>query len=401
MKLSKLLLTTAAAALAVTGVSISAFSADREVKIAGFGAKSGVVRSFGVNTEAVMKAAVKHINDKGGIKLGDGTMGKLTASFDDDRCNAEEGISVLRRIASTDAVVAVGPTCSNVAEPLFGILQKKVDDASDSGLQMPIFTDTAIKGGLAKISQWAFRNVPNETVMYQTMFKWLMGKHPGIKTIYGGVEEDFAHSRFTWYKVMKVRSAEAGYDVKGESKWLLNDTNFTTQVREMKKAKPDAIAISAHPFTTCGVLKEMQRQRVKPKLLIGLTSSSSLETLNGCAKQAEGIIIPTSFAPVTDDARAAAAATAEMGGSADLHSAAAWEIVLILADVIEKQGVMAKPDTLQADRRKIRDGLASLKSTAGLLGTIKRTEEGEATKPYLYVHAKTGEWAVLHDPSQQ
>jgi len=401
MKLSKLLLTTAAAALAVTGVSISAFSADREVKIAGFGAKSGVVRSFGVNTEAVMKAAVKHINDKGGIKLGDGTMGKLTASFDDDRCNAEEGISVLRRIASTDAVVAVGPTCSNVAEPLFGILQKKVDDASDSGLQMPIFTDTAIKGGLAKISQWAFRNVPNETVMYQTMFKWLMGKHPGIKTIYGGVEEDFAHSRFTWYKVMKVRSAEAGYDVKGESKWLLNDTNFTTQVREMKKAKPDAIAISAHPFTTCGVLKEMQRQRVKPKLLIGLTSSSSLETLNGCAKQAEGIIIPTSFAPVTDDARAAAAATAEMGGSADLHSAAAWEIVLILADVMEKQGIMAKPDTLQADRRKIRDGLASLKSTAGLLGTIKRTEEGEATKPYLYVHAKTGEWAVLHDPSQQ
>ncbi len=401
MKLSKLLLTTAAAALAVTGVSVSAFSADREVKIAGFGAKSGVVRSFGVNTEAVMKAAVKHINDKGGIKLGDGTMGKLTASFDDDRCNAEEGISVLRRIASTDAVVAVGPTCSNVAEPLFGILQKKVDDASDSGLQMPIFTDTAIKGGLAKISQWAFRNVPNETVMYQTMFKWLMGKHPGIKTIYGGVEEDFAHSRFTWYKVMKVRSAEAGYDVKGESKWLLNDTNFTTQVREMKKAKPDAIAISAHPFTTCGVLKEMQRQRVKPKLLIGLTSSSSLETLNGCAKQAEGIIIPTSFAPVTDDARAAAAATAEMGGSADLHSAAAWEIVLILADVMEKQGIMAKPDTLQADRRKIRDGLASLKSTAGLLGKIKRTEEGEATKPYLYVHAKTGEWAVLHDPSQQ
>jgi len=90
-----------------------------------------------------------------------------------------------------------------------------------------------------------------------------------------------------------------------------------------------------------------------------------------------------------------------MGGSADLHSAAAWEIVLILADVMEKQGIMAKPDTLQADRRKIRDGLASLKSTAGLLGTIKRTEEGEATKPYLYVHAKTGEWAVLHDPSQQ
>src|SRR5215831_11311391 len=28
----------------------------------------------------------------------------------------------------------------------------------------------------------------------------------------------------------------------------------------------------AHPFTTCGALKEMERQGVKPKLLIGLTS---------------------------------------------------------------------------------------------------------------------------------
>ena len=37
----------------------------------------------------------------------------------------------------------------DVAEPLFGILQRKAGDASDSGLQFPIFTDTAIKPGLA------------------------------------------------------------------------------------------------------------------------------------------------------------------------------------------------------------------------------------------------------------
>lgn len=387
-----------AAAIGAFGLTETSSAADREVKLAGFGAKSGVVRSFGVNTEAVMRAAAEAINNAGGVKLGDGTKGKLVISFDDDRCNAEEGISVLRRIASTDAVVAIGPTCSNVAEPLFGILQKKVGDTGDSGIQMPIFTDTAIKGGLAKISEWAFRNVPNEGVMYETLFKWLKKEHPDLKTVFGGVEEDFAHSRFTWYKVMKTRSADAGYEVKGEAKWLLNDTNFATQVRAMKKAKADVVAISAHPFTTCGVLKEMKRQRVKPKLVVGLTSSSSLETLQGCAKQAEGIIIPTSFAPVTPAAKAAAAASAKKGGSADLHSAAAWEIVMVLKDVIEKQGVMAKADTVKADRKKIRDGLAELKQTKGLLGTIKRHEDGEATKPYVYVHAKSGNWAVLHDP---
>ncbi len=388
----------ALAALAVAGLAAQGAAADRVVHIAGFGAKSGVVRSFGINTEAVLKGAIQAVNEGGGVKLGDGTTARMEITFLDDRCNAEEGISVLRRIAGSDAVVAVGPTCSNVAEPLFGILQKKAGDDGDSGLRIPVFTDTAIKGGLAKISEWAFRNVPNENQMYKALFAWLRSEHPDLKTVYGGVEEDFAHSRFTWHKVMKVRSPEAGYEVLGEAKWLLNDTNFTTQVRRMKKAKPDIVAISAHPFTTCGVLKEMQRQRVKPKLLVGLTSSSSMETLQGCSKQAEGIIIPTSFAPVTDAARTAADAAAKYDGSADLHSAAAWEIVMILKQVMESQGIMAKPDTVQADRRKIRDGLASLKETRGLLGTIQRTSEGEAVKPYLYVHARSGQWAVLHDP---
>jgi hypothetical protein len=74
----------------------------------------------------------------------------------------------------------------------------------------------------------------------------------------------------------------------------------------------------------------LERQGVKPKLLIGLTSSSSIETLQGCAKQAEGIIISTSFAPVTREAKMAAEQVAKFGGSADLHSAAAYEIMFIL-----------------------------------------------------------------------
>jgi branched-chain amino acid transport system substrate-binding protein len=396
----KALTAACAALLAVPALFASegALAQERTVKITGFGAKSGVVRSFGINSEAALKAAADEVNKKGGVTLGDGTKAKFTVDFLDDRCNAEEGISVVRRIASTDALFAVGPTCSNVAEPLFGILQKKVDDAGDSGLQFPIFTDVAIKVGLAKISEWAFRNVPNEGEMYKLLLNWVKTRDPSLKSIYGGVEEDFAHSRATWYLVMKKEAEGAGFQVLGESKWLLADTNFATQVREMKRANADVVAISAHPFTTCGVLKEMKRQGVKPKLLIGLTSSSSLETLQGCAAEAEGIIIPTSFAPVTAKAKEAAAVTAKFDGSLDLHSGAAFEIVNILKQVIESEKVMGKPDTVQADRRKIRDGLAKLQETEGLLGKSKRTPDREAVKPFLFVNAKSGSWAVLHTP---
>ena len=375
-----------------------AHAQDKTIKIAGFGAKSGPVRSFGVNSEAALIAAADVVNKGGGVKLADGSKAKIAIEFYDDRCNAEEGISVIRRIAGTDALVAIGPTCSNVAEPLFGILQKKVDDPSDSGLQFPVFTDVAIKVGLAKISQWAFRNVPNEMTMYNSLFYWLRTQYPNLKTVYGGVEEDFAHSRATWYVVMKDRATASGFEVVGNTKWLLADTNFATQVREMKKANADIVAISAHPFSACGALKEMARQGVKPKVLVGLTSSSSMETLQGCAKQAEGIIIPTSFAPINKEAVAAAKTTAKFKGAADLHSMAAWENMFILKQVMESERISGKPGDLQADRRKIRDGLAKLKTTDGLIGVTKRDAEGEADKPYLFVQAKKGEWKVLHNP---
>ncbi len=382
------------AAVGTTG----ALAQEKTIKIAGFGAKSGVVRSFGVHREAAMLAAADQINKAGGIKLADGSKAKIKIDYYDDRCTAEEGISVARRMAGTDALVGVGPTCSNVAEPLFGILQKKVDDKSDSGMQFPIFSDVAIKGGLARISEWSFRNVPNEMTMYSSLFYWLKTQHPTLKTVFGGVEEDFAHSRATWYVVMKDRAIANGYTVAGESKWLLADTNFATQVREMKKANADIVAISAHPFSTCGVLKEMQRQGVKPKLLVGLTSTSSLETMQGCAKQAEGMMIPTSFAPVNKEATAAANATAKFKGSADLHSMAAWENMFILKQVMESENLSGNAKDLASDRRKVRDGLAKLKVTKGLLGDTKRTDDREADKPYLFVQAKSGNWVVLHNP---
>jgi branched-chain amino acid transport system substrate-binding protein len=288
-----------------------------------------------------------------------------------------------------------------VAEPVFGILQKKTGDASDSGVQFPLYTDVAAKGGLAAMSQWAFRNVPSEATMYKSVFEWVKSLPGEYKTFWGGVEKDFAHSNAT-FNVIKTQAAANGLEVKGQSEWLLNDINFSNQVREIKRANADVVAISAHPFTTCGVLKEMARQNVKPKLLIGLTSSSSMETLNGCAQQAEGLLIPTSFAPVTEEAKKAAAAVQALNPkyNMDLHNAAAFENIFTLKEVIEKQKVMGRPDTVQADRQKIRDGLAGLKQTQGLLGKVGRTEDREAVKPYLFVQAKGGNWVVAHTPNQ-
>lgn len=411
-----------AAALAVATVTAPGTSAaaERTVKLAGWGAKSGPLRSFGVNSHAVLKAAIKAVNDAGGVKMGDGVMAKMELAYFDSACNAEQGIAIARKVATTsEALIGMGPTCSGVAAAMFGIFQKKVDDANDTGLQFPILADTAVRNGLAKISQWTFRNTPNEPDMYDKLFAWLRKNHPDVRTMFGGTETDQGHSKGTYAKVIAQAAKRHGFDWVGggipelgteigagwkelldkSSNWLMADTNFSVQARAFKKSRADMLIVSSHPFTTCGMLKEMARQRIKPKLLVGLTSSSSSETLKGCSKQVEGMYIPTSFAPINPEAQKVAALAEKFGGSADLHSAAAWENIHIIKRVIESEGVIGKPETLKADRRKIRDGLEKLEITSGLMGTVKRVqEEGEALKPFVFVQAQKGKWEVVHDP---
>ncbi len=411
-----------AAATLITFGQPTFASSERTVKIAGWGAKSGPLRSFGVNSEAVLTAAVKSINDAGGVKLGDGTMVPMEFTYYDSACNADQAISVARKVESqTEALIGIGPTCSGAAAAMYGIFQKTVDDASDTGLQFPILTDTAIRPGLAKKSQWTFRNVPNEITMYDELFAWLRTQYPDAKTIYGGTETDQAHSKLTFAIVIVPLAKKHGFEwvgggiegvtgkvrdgyenvleVSKSSNWLMADTNFSVQARAFKKSGADMMIVSSHPFTTCGMLKEMKRQRINPKVLVGLTSSSSAETLKGCADAAEGMYIPTGFAPITDAAAAVASAAQANGGFADLHSAAAWENAHIIKQVVESMGVMAKPDTLQADRRKVRDGLEALASVNGLMGEIGRVQdEGESVKPFVFVQAEGGTWEVVHDP---
>ena len=108
----------ATAALAVTAVMAPGVStaAERTVQLAGWGAKSGPLRSFGVNSEAVMKAAIQTINDAGGVKMGDGVMAKIELSYFDSACNAQQGIAIARKVATaSEALIGMGPTCSGVA----------------------------------------------------------------------------------------------------------------------------------------------------------------------------------------------------------------------------------------------------------------------------------------------
>jgi hypothetical protein len=165
------------------------------------------------------------------------------------------------------------------------------------------------------------------------------------------------------------------------------------------RTNADAVVISAHAPTTCGVLTELDRQNFRPKLLVGLTSASTPETLQLCGAAAEGLLIPTSFIATTPETTQEADEVAWHGGIADLHSMAAWEILYTVKQV--QQGVSARPENVAADRRKLRDGLARLTTMRGALGTITRTPDRESLKPFVLVQARQARWQPVFTPAPE
>lgn len=366
-----------------------------DIKISAFGALTGPVKSFGINSRAALLAAARRIDAEGGVHLGDGSIGHFDIDYADDHCQPDDGIALLRAAAASQAVAVIGPSCSSVAEPLYGALQRKVDDASDAGIQIAVFTDGATKANLARISEWAFRNAPNERDMYEALWKWVRSQYPQLHTVYAGEEADFAHSHSTLQDIILKEAAASGLHVLGSTGWSINDGVFDGPAEAIRRANADVVVVSAHAQTTCGVLKQLALRNVHPKLLVGLTSASTPETLHLCAAAAEGLLIPTSFIATTSETREAADAVATAGGIADLHSMAAWEILHTLKLAIEQSRIVPDSHSVASDRRRLRDTLASLQAMPGVMGAISRTADRESRKPFVLVRARSGAWDVV------
>jgi branched-chain amino acid transport system substrate-binding protein len=189
--------------------------------------------------------------------------------------------------------------------------------------------------------------------------------------------------------------------------WRFEDTEFGAQAAKLRKANADILVMMTHTFTTCGAVKEFKRQRVKAKLMVGITSAASTETLIGCGQAVEGLIIPTNFAAITPKAKALAdKAWAKYKADSNLHSVPAYENVYAIRGLVEKVGIKNESATLLDDRRKVRDALARLGTFQGVIGPIKMNGDDDPVKPrdvdkaIILVQAKGGQWTVFWQPPE-
>ena len=116
------------------------------------------------------------------------------------------------------------------------------------------------------------------------------------------------------------------------------------------------------------------------------------------------MIIPTGFAPVNEEAIRITQLVSDKGGYVDIHSAAVWEIMTVIVEALENTDVQLAPETIEDDRRKIRDYVANVGSWKGLLGRItsknqvSMKHDGDVSKPWLLAEAQGSNWGIYWRP---
>jgi len=407
MRKSVALASAIACAICIAASPVRAFQSENTLRIGGMWAITGGVALTGKGALNLSRLAVEEINAAGGVLVG-GERVTLELYAYDEACNADEGLALLSRLKDVDKVLlSLGPTCSSTAEPIFNTLQKTLDDPNDDGHQFLFFTDTASKFGLASISPWVFRNTVDEPAMYELIVQHLRESRPELRTVAVAWEPDFAHSASTWTRIIRPTIERHGYhEIVEVVEWGWQSTEFGAQVARLAEADADIHITLTHEPTTCPSFREMERQQVQPEVIVAISSLAGGTLPVGCPDLAEGTIVPTNFAPVTQRAiELDSKAWERYGTQSNLdRSHTAYEIIYLVKDLIEQSSIENTEESLAADRRKLRDAIAGVRSFEGMIGPISINPENhpikprEAEKELFLLELRGGQWTVLVSP---
>lgn len=381
-----------------------AFQEDGVVRIGSSEPLTGVGAVYGQPSYVGKLIAIDEINAAGGVEI-DGEMVKIELISEDDQARPDEGVAIFRKLATQDNVLAItGTQYSRVSESQWGLLQKSLDDPDDRGLQVPAFSFLSMKAGIAGISPWAFRNAGEECEQHDELIE-LVEEHYGqpFERVVGSLESNEAHSAAAW-RVCYVNSIERrNLPLVEYVEWFEQDTDFSVQVRAIRRADPDLFILSSHYQANVGSHLEMKRQGVRPEYTLSHIGADAVEMIDLGGDSVEGIIFPSTAyfrnPGVADLLGEYEERTGEWYMPAFTYLA--YEGMYILKWAMENTDIKNRRDTLAEDRRKIRDKLASMKDWENPLGLeLSMQPNGDIARPYVYVQIRDGDFQLWWDPEE-
>ena len=359
----------------------------KEIKIGFLLTLTGYAAFFGKMQETALKMAQKEFEKMGPVAGSD-----LKFIIYDTGCKPQDAILMTQKLMHTDNVLCIiGPLLSTEAEQVFPIVNRD---------KVPIISSCA-KPGLTEANRpWTFRNaMTSDKVNEPTIRMWV--KQNNIKTVAILTDIKSKVSESYGKGVAPALLKKYGVQVIENIDFVTEDVDFSAQITKVKGANPDGIVMAGEYALAANIAREARKQGLKQPLIadVPITTPEFIK-LGGPA--VEGVYAPSDFWAENPDLKVQAFVKKfkeEYGQDKNPHltTESIYDSVYITRHLIGKLKISGKPEDLQKDREKMRDGWATLKDFPGVSGKISIDKNGDAIKAYYTLVVKGGKWVSVKD----
>jgi branched-chain amino acid transport system substrate-binding protein len=358
----------AAAAAALLGLLLPAarVCAD-DIPVGEFASLTGGNATFGQSAHDGTALAIDEINAAGG-ELGR----QLHLITEDDRSTAGEPANIVRKLISSDKVVAIlGEVASSKSLEAAPICQSS---------HIPMISPASTNPKVTEVGDYIFRvcfiDPFQGTVMAKFALDTLLAKRVALLT---DVKQDYSQGLAQYFKEYFTSH---GGQITSEKSYSSGDKDFRAQLTAIKADKPDAIFVPGY-YTEVGLIARQARSLGIKAPLLGGDGWDSPELVPVGGSALEGDYFSDHFstqngaAVVQDFIKKY---QAKYGAVPDAMAALGHDSAMILADAIKRAGT--------TDGEKLRDAIAATKDYQGVTGTITLDASRNASKPAVILEVK-------------
>jgi branched-chain amino acid transport system substrate-binding protein len=383
-----------ALALTFAALPAIAFQGEGTVRIGSLEAQTGVPAPYGIQALTGSQIAIDEINSAGGVKV-DGKMVKLALTPSpngyDPGGDSATTIALMKKLVSDDQVLVIkGTSRSDNTEAAFNYL----NELDKQGGGLVLLSPSSASPGLGKISKWGFRNAFFEADLIAREAQLLHDKL-GYKTAGVYVSKDNAFTAIVAKAILIPQLQKAGFEIVVQTEGLEKDSDFSSQVEALARAKPDIVVVSTPVLPGVNLMKEAQRRDFKPKLWMGTIGNIAPEVPKLGGKAVERMVVGSSYSPDLPRITKLAEDFRKRGGSEiNLFGVNGYEAIYLFKAAIEASGIKNTPETLADDRKKFRDALSNVSVPSVTGETIKFNGENDAIKKGYYLTIKNGKYQI-------
>jgi len=349
-----------------------------QIKIGAVTCLTGELSTFGVSSKQGADLAVGEINSAGGV-LGQ----PIDLIVEDNGSKAGETATIFRKFVSQDKVAAIlGDLTSSATMEGAPIAQ----DA-----KIPMLTPSATNVAITKVGNYIFRSCFVDPFTGRIMAKFALDQLKAKQAIVlTDVKQDYS---IGLTEAIRQYFVANGARILTELSYSSGDTNFRTQLTEVRMAHPDVIFLPGY-YTEAALILRQAKQLGIDCPFVGGEGWDSPALIQIAGKSADGNYYTDHFSANDPSPRVQKFVQeyrAKYGSIPDALAALWYDGARLMAQALQRAG--------STDPEKIRDALAGTRDFEGVTGRISIDENRNAAKPGVILKIENGALKMVQQVS--